>query len=92
VQVAGGNAPDFIGMHPQYAADYIGRGMVEPLDQYIKDGIISTDGWAQGTLNTGVVNGVTYMMPMGVTFTSEFVNAGVLKDLGFDVPAPYLHD
>lgn len=87
VQVAGGNAPDFIGMHPQYAADYIGRGMVEPLDQYIKDGIISTEGWAQGTINTGVVNGVTYMMPMGVTFTSEFVNAGVLKELGFDVPA-----
>ncbi len=87
VQVAGGNAPDFIGMHPQYAADYIGRGMVEPLDQYIKDGIITTDGWAQGTLNTGVVNGVTYMIPMGVTFTSQFVNEGMFKDLGIDVPA-----
>ncbi len=87
VQVAGGNAPDFMGMHPQYASDYISRGMVEPLDQYIKDGIISTDGWAQGTLNTGVVNGVTYMMPMGVTFTSVFVNDGLFKELGIDAPA-----
>jgi len=87
VQVAGGNAPDFMGMHPQFASDYINRGMVEPLDQYIKDGIISTEGWAQGTINTGVIDGVTYMMPMGVTFTSVFVNEGLFKELGIDAPA-----
>ncbi len=87
VQVAGGNAPDFIGMHPQYAADYIGRGMVEPLDQYIKDGVISTDGWAEGTVNTGVINGVNYMMAMGVTFTSVFVNEGLFAELGIEKPA-----
>jgi multiple sugar transport system substrate-binding protein len=87
VQVAGGNAPDFIGMHPQYASDYIGRDMVEPLDQYIKDGVISTDGWAQGTINTGVVNGTNYMMAMGVTFTSVFVNDGLFTELGIEKPA-----
>lgn len=86
VQVAGGNAPDFIGMHPQYAADYIGRGMVEPLDQYIADGIITTDGWAQGTINTGVIDGVNYMIPMGVTFTSVFVNEGLFSELGVEKP------
>ncbi len=86
VQVAGGNAPDFIGMHPQYASDYIGRGMVEPLDQYIKDGVISTEGWAQGTVNTGVVGDVNYMMPMGVTFTSVFVNEGLFTELGIEKP------
>ncbi len=87
VQVAGGNAPDFIGMHPQYAADYIGRGMVEPLDQYIADGVISTDGWAEGTINTGVINDVNYMMAMGVTFTSVFVNDGLFEELGIEKPA-----
>ncbi len=87
VQVAGGNAPDFICMHPQYAADYIGRGMVEPLDQYIKDGVISTEGWAEGTINTGIVNGVNSMMAMGVTFTSVFVNEGLFAELGIEKPA-----
>ena len=87
VQVAGGNAPDFIGMHPQYAADYIGRGMVESLDQYIADGIISTEGWPEGTLNTGVVDGKNYMMAMGVTFTSVFVNEDLFKQLGIEVPS-----
>jgi multiple sugar transport system substrate-binding protein len=87
VQVAGGNAPDFIGMHPQYASDYIGRGMVEPLDQYIADGVISTKGWAQGTIDTGVINGVTYMLAMGVTFTSVFVNDGLFTELGVEKPA-----
>lgn len=86
VQAAGGNAPDFIGMHPQYSADYIGRGMVEPLDQYIADGIISTDGWPQGTLESGVINGVTYMMAMGVTFTSVFVNDDLFAEAGLERP------
>lgn len=86
VQVAGGNAPDFIGMHPQYAADYIGRDMVEPLDQYITDGVINLDGWTQGTIDTGVINGKTYMLAMGVTFTSVFVNEDLFKEAGLEVP------
>ncbi|MHC1787867.1 MAG: ABC transporter substrate-binding protein [Christensenellales bacterium] len=87
VQVAGGNAPDFIGMHPQYAADYIGRGMIEPLDPYIADGTIKLEGWQQGTVNTGVINGTTYMLSMGVTFTSVFVNEDLFKEAGMEVPS-----
>lgn len=87
VQVAGGNAPDFIGMHPQYASDYIGRGMVEPLDQYIADGVINLDGWEQGTIDTGVLDGKTYMLAMGVTFTSVFVNEDLFKEAGLEIPS-----
>lgn len=85
-QSAGGNAPDFMGMHPQYASDYIRRDILEPLDPFIADGVITTDGWAEGTLATGVLNGVNYMMAMGVTFSSNFVNLGILEDIGMDAP------
>jgi multiple sugar transport system substrate-binding protein len=87
VQVAGGNAADFICMHPQYAADYISKGVCEPLDKYIADGIISTEGWSQTIIDTGKFNGTMYMMAMGVSFQGFLVNTGVFKQLGI-TPLP----
>lgn len=87
VQSAGGNAPDFMGMHAQYASDYINRGVCEPLDGYIADGTISLEGWTEGTIATGVVNGVTYMIPMGITFSSSLVNVGKLREMGLESPS-----
>jgi multiple sugar transport system substrate-binding protein len=86
VQAAGGNAPDFIAMHPQYAADYVPRGVIEPLEAYIADGTLSTEGWAQGTIDTGKFNGTLYMMPMGVTFSSVFINSSLFEELGVTPP------
>ena len=86
IQAAGGNAPDFMGMHSTFAADYIPRGICAPLDEYLADGTIRTDGWAEGTLKTGVYNNITYMIPMGVTFSGYFVNVGLFNELGIEVP------
>jgi len=86
VQVAGGNATDFLCMHPQYSADYIPRGVMEPLDKYISDGVISLAGWSPSIVDTGKYNGQTFMLAMGVTFSSAFVNAGAIKQLGLTPP------
>lgn len=86
VQSAGGAAPDFMGMHPQYANDYLRRGVVEPLDTYIDQGIIDVSDIPQGAINTGVVDGVTYMLPMGLTGQSFFVNKTMLEENGLEVP------
>lgn len=86
VQSAGGAAPDFMGMHPQYANDYLRRGVVEPLDSYIEQGIIDVSNIPQGAVNTGVVDGVTYMLPMGLTGQSFFVNKTMLEEIGLEVP------
>lgn len=87
VQAAGGNAPDFFGMHPQFAADYIPRGVCESLESYVANGTITTQGWSEGTINTGRISGVLYMMPMGVTLSSVFVNTGLFSELGLEAPA-----
>ncbi|MDR2096883.1 MAG: extracellular solute-binding protein [Treponema sp.] len=86
IQTASGAAPDFLGAHPQYAADYVSRGVYEPLDKYVSDGIITTEGWQKGILDTGRYNGIFYMVPMGVTFTSVFVNLGAFEQLGVTPP------
>ena len=88
VQVAGGNAPDFLNMHPQYAADYIPKGVLEPLDKFITDGIISLNGWAQGTIDTGMYNGKNYMLAMGVNINGAIVNTTGFKDLNV-APPPF---
>ncbi|MDR0656921.1 MAG: extracellular solute-binding protein [Treponema sp.] len=87
VQVAGGNAPDFLCIHPRFANDYIPRGVCEPLDDYIKNGTLSIDNWAQSTIETGKFNGKIYMLAMGVTFQAGFINLGVFKELGVTPPS-----
>jgi len=86
IQVAGGNAPDFMGQHPNFYFDYINRGALAPLDGFIADGVISLDGWSPAAINNGNVNGVQYMMTMGVSCESSFYNAGLLDSIGIDVP------
>ncbi|MBM7583239.1 multiple sugar transport system substrate-binding protein [Caldicoprobacter guelmensis] len=86
VQSASGEAPDFMGMHPQFASDYVGRGVIEPLDKYVKDGVIDLSNFSEAAINSGKVNGTIYMVSMGLTAASMFVNATFLKDLGIQVP------
>ena len=86
IAVAGGNATDFLCMHPQYYADYVPKGVMEPLDKFISDGVLSLNGWAQSTIDTGKYDGKIYMVAMGVTFSAAFVNTGVFKQLGVTPP------
>jgi len=87
VQAAGGNAPDFLGMNFSFASDYIRRGVLAPLDPFIDNGTINLDGWAQGTIDTGIVDGTKYMLAMGVTHNGTFLNLGLFEELGVPVPA-----
>jgi multiple sugar transport system substrate-binding protein len=86
VQSASGGAPDFMGMHVQFANDYLRRGLIEPLDSYINDGVIDISKMPQGAVATGVVDGVTYMIPMGLTGQSAYINTTMMKELGIDTP------
>lgn len=87
VQSAGGSAPDFMGMHPQYANDFVRRGVLEPLDPYIKEGAISLADFSEGSINSGIVDGIDYMIPMGITGQSFIVNETALAELGLPKPA-----
>jgi multiple sugar transport system substrate-binding protein len=86
VQSASGGAPDFMGMHPQFASDYVRRGVLEPLDTYVKDGTIDLSNFSQAAIDSGTVNGVNYMISMGLTTNTVLVNKSMLEDLGVQVP------
>jgi len=87
VQAAGGNAPDFMGMHPQFAADYAERGVLLPLQPFVDDGTIDLSGWEQPVIDSGVITNELYMLSMGITYSSTFINVGLFNELGVEVPA-----
>lgn len=87
VQSASGGAPDFMGMHPQFASDYVRRGVLEPLDNFVKDGVIDLSNFSQAAIDSGKVNGTIYMVSMGLTGASMFVNNTMLEDLGITIPS-----
>ena len=86
VQVAGGNAPDFISMNPQFSSEFILRGVLEPLDRFVADGTLDFTGWQEGVINTGRHEGRLYLVPMGVAVFANYLNVGMFNELGVRLP------
>ncbi|MFA6506214.1 MAG: extracellular solute-binding protein [Treponemataceae bacterium] len=86
VQTAGGTAPDFMGMHPQYANDYVARKSLEPLDGYVKDGTLNLSQFSKSAIDSGVFAGVNFMVPMGITSQAFLVNKTFLTDVKVAMP------
>jgi multiple sugar transport system substrate-binding protein len=87
IQAGGNNAPDFMGMHPQFVTDYAPRGVLASLQPFVDGGVIDLSGWEQSVINTGIVDNNLVMLSMGITFSSTFINAGLFNDLGVPLPA-----
>lgn len=85
-QTAGGNAPDVISMHPNYAADYARRNTLLDLDQYIKSGDIDVSNFPKSVVNSGKISGKNYMIAQGVTTSGQVVNKSLFEKIGVDAP------
>ena len=85
-QVAGSNAPDIISMHPRYQADYVSRGVLLDLGDYIEAGVIDTSLINESILSSGTVDGKIYGLPQGVNVSEWFVNTTYLEMFGIDIP------
>lgn len=85
-QVAGGNAPDIVSMHPRYQADYVARGVLLDLAEYVSSGVIDTEKIAPSILASGMVNSKLYGLPQGVNVSEWFVNKTYCDLFGVTVP------
>ena len=61
-QVAGGNAPDMFGMHPQYAADYALRGALLEIQPYVDNGTIDLSKFSDAIIDSGKYKDKLYMV------------------------------
>ena len=85
-QVAGGNGPEVMGMHPQYVSDYAGRGALADLQPFMDSGIIRTQDIPEAVLRGGSVNGLMCMVSQGITFGNLIINKTLADELGIEMP------
>lgn len=83
VSVAGGDAPDVIQQVDPYIAEYAQRGALADLRD-IKG--IDLSPFDEGVMATGIIDGAVYGVPSGLTSIAVWYNAGVLKEVGVELP------
>jgi multiple sugar transport system substrate-binding protein len=86
ISIAGGNAPDVIGMHPFLVSDYVPRGALLKLKPYVDSGIIDISHIPESVYKSGFVNDQLYLIAQGVSITAYIYNTVTLDELGVSHP------
>ncbi|HKS98403.1 MAG TPA: ABC transporter substrate-binding protein, partial [Rugosimonospora sp.] len=85
VQVAAGSAPDLLQMDTALVAEYVGRGELHPLDEYLGKGL-DLGGFPDALLSTGRVGSRLYGVPSGTGGTLVTYDRTVLRQARVDPP------
>ncbi len=86
-QAAGGNLPDVMQQDYQYLTEWMGRGLVIPLDDFVGSGIMDFSDVAASALEGGRVGGRLYGVSLGVNSTCIIIDAEAFKSAGVALPA-----
>lgn len=84
VQIAGGNAPDFMAAHFRYASEYASKGCFADLKPFVDNGILDISKFGEGTLDSMYFDGVLCMLPMGLTFVNYITNKTLCEKYGVE--------
>ncbi|MBB4952146.1 multiple sugar transport system substrate-binding protein [Agrobacterium vitis] len=82
-QTAGRNMADLVQMDYRYLFEYVRRGALKPLDEYIGKSLM-LDGFDQGPLEGGKVDGKLYALNIGSNSQVMVYNTRVFKEAGID--------
>lgn len=85
-QTAGGNAPDVVHFNLDTHTDYINRGALLPLDDFIKSGEIDLQDFNPAIIDTGKVNGETFLVSLGNSITGTFYNSNLFERMNVAPP------
>lgn len=86
-QLAGGAAPDVIGMHQRYVSEYASRGALLDMQKFVDSGVIDISNMPKSIPNNGYVNGKLLMISQGVTGSGIGYNTGTFDKLGVPYPS-----
>lgn len=84
--VAGGDAPEVMGMHAQFVSDYAGRGALYDLNALVEKGLVRTADIPASVQEGGVVGGKLIGLPMGLTAQANILNKTLCEEVGFEYP------
>ncbi len=87
-EAAGGDLPCIMQQDYAYVSEWATRGLLLPLDDYIKDGTIDTKNIADASLKGGRVNDKLYAVNLGNNSQSFLIDTDLVKKAGLDMPSP----
>lgn len=85
-QMAGNNAPDIVQLSFAAVNEYIARGQLQPLNEYIENGTLDISKIDKTLLETYKVNGNYYAIPTGVNTLFLFYNKTMFDKYGIEQP------
>lgn len=82
---ASGSAADVVQFQSNQIGEYCSKGVLTPLDSYVESGAIQLDNWNQNFVDTGRYGDNLYMISLGMTAQTLFVNETYLNELGMEL-------
>lgn len=82
---ASNSAADVVQFQSNQIGEYCSKGVLTPLDEYVKSGAINLEGWNEGFVNTGKYEDELYMISLGITAQTMYINESYLNELGMEL-------
>lgn len=82
---ASGSAADVVQFQSNQIGEYCSKGVLTPLDEYVESGKINLEGWNQNLVDTGKYENELYMISLGITAQTMFINETFLNELGMEL-------
>ncbi|QGQ93913.1 ABC transporter substrate-binding protein [Paenibacillus psychroresistens] len=86
VALSTGNGPDITDNFSSNTASYAEKGILEPLDEYIKRDNYDVSDFVPAALKSGQYKDVTYALPININFNMMFYNKKLFADAGITAP------
>jgi multiple sugar transport system substrate-binding protein len=87
-QAAGRNLPDVMQQDYAYIGEWTSRGLIAPLDDYVKSGTIDVRDVPETLLKGGMVNGKLVAVNLGANSQCWLLDVDAFKKAGVELPPP----
>lgn len=85
-QAATGTAPDVVEHTMMTLAEYAGKGLIRPLDDFVESGAIDLSDFSEAAINAGVYKGQQDLILFGMTASGFLYNKTLLEEYGCELP------
>lgn len=87
-QAAGGNLPDVMQQDYARLEEWVSRGLLSPMDEYVADGTIDLSNVSESALSGGMLDGQLYGLNLGTNSMVVVIDADKLAEAGLEAPSP----
>ena len=81
-QIAAGDPPDVVIMHQSVISDYQGRGLLEPMDELLREAGIGPETFTQAGRAGAINTGRTYALPWDTIGRLWHINTALMRQAG----------